>query len=114
MIGPRRAPPGRRRERFAAYPGERSERPFRSLEQTRARFRFAPVGDRAPAPTPGRSDRQRVEDLLDAEKDFGAALTDEIDAVHHQERTRAILGHNAEASASRAGLLRDLLAALSR
>lgn len=72
------------------------------------------VGDRAPAPTPGRSDRQRVEDLLDAEKDFGAALTDEIDAVHHQERTRAILGHNAEASASRAGLLRDLLAALSR
>ena len=49
MIGPRRAPPGRRRERFAAYPGERSERQFRSLEQTRARFRFAPLGDRAPA-----------------------------------------------------------------
>ena len=49
MIGPRRAPPGRRHERFVAYPGERSERHFRSLEQTRARFRFAHLGDRAPA-----------------------------------------------------------------
>lgn len=72
------------------------------------------IGEEAPAPTPGQSDRQRVEALLEAEKAFGGALTDEIDAVHHQERTRAILGHNAEASASRVELLRGVLAELPR
>jgi hypothetical protein len=46
--------------------------------------------------------------LVEAERGFGPALVEEVDAVHHQERTRAILTHNAEASASRLGLLREL------
>ncbi len=66
------------------------------------------------APVPGRSVRQRVEGLLDAERDFGTALRDEVDAVHHQERTRAILTHNAEASDTRLDLLRGILADLPR
>ena len=66
-----------------------------------------PVG----APTGG-ADRDRVQGFLDAEKDFGGALRDEVDAVHHQERTRAILEHNAHASASRVDLLRGVLAGL--
>lgn len=60
------------------------------------------------------SDRERVQALLDAENAFGGALRDEIDVVHHQERTRAILGHNADASASRIDLLRGVLADLPR
>ena len=69
--------------------------------------------DREPlAPVTGRSDRQRVEGLLDADRDFGKALRDEVDAVHHQERTRAILTHNAEASDARINLLRGILATL--
>ena len=48
--------------------------------------------------------------LLDAEADFGDALRHEADEVHHQERTRAVLNHNAEASASRADLLRAVIA----
>ncbi len=64
------------------------------------------------APEPGRTDRQRVEGLLEAEHDFGKALREEVDVVHHQERTRAILTHNAEASDSRIDLLRGILADL--
>ena len=69
--------------------------------------------DRTPlAPRPGLSDRQRVESLIEAEKAFGGALRDEVDAVHHQERTRAILAHNAAASGTRLDLLRGILADL--
>ncbi len=53
-----------------------------------------------------------VQSLFDAEKAFGDALREEVDAVHHQERTRAILGHNAEASDERIKVLRDARAAL--
>ncbi len=58
--------------------------------------------------------RARVAALLDAEKDFSDALTAEVDVVHHQERTRAILTHNAEASAARIDLLRGIAADLPR
>ena len=64
------------------------------------------------APIEGRSDRERVEGLLNAERDFGKALREEVDVVHHQERTRAIVTHNAEASDSRINLLRGILADL--
>ena len=59
-------------------------------------------------PEAGRPAHERVDALLDAERDFGGALRDEADAVHHQERTRAILNHNAEASDARIDLLREL------
>ena len=65
------------------------------------------VGTGRPAP-------ERIQDLIEAERDFGGALRDEAEAVHHQERTRAILNHNAEASNSRIDLLRDLAAAIQR
>ncbi|WP_412062512.1 hypothetical protein [Rubrivirga sp. IMCC45206] len=58
--------------------------------------------------------RARVDALLDAEKGFSDALAQEVDVVHHQERTRAILNHNAEASAARIDLLRGIAADLPR
>ncbi|WP_412070486.1 hypothetical protein [Rubrivirga sp. IMCC43871] len=64
-------------------------------------------------PTTGDA-RARVAALLDVEKDFGDALTEEVDVVHHHERTRAILNHNAEASAARIDLLRGIAADLPR
>ena len=63
-------------------------------------------------PEAGRSTADRTDALLEAERDFGGALRDEADAVHHQERTRAILNHNAEASDARIDLLRDVNATL--
>ena len=69
---------------------------------------------RQPLAATAGTDRDRVQGLLDAEKDFGSMLREETDAVHHQERTRAILGHNAEASTSRIDLLRAVLADLGR
>lgn len=65
-------------------------------------------------PDAGRPALDHVDALLDAERDFGGALRDEADAVHHQERTRAILNHNAEASDARRGALRNLAADLQR
>ena len=62
----------------------------------------------------GETDAERLFTLADRERDFGAALRAEVDAVHHQERTRAILGHNAAASDQRLGVLRDLTAGLRR
>ena len=53
-----------------------------------------------------------VKRLREAEKGFASVLRDEVDAVHHQERTRAILEHNARASDSRLGVLRDIAAEL--
>ena len=64
-----------------------------------------PVAADADAPLGAHLDR-----LTEAERDLGPALGHEAEAVHHQERTRAILNHNAEASASRLALLRDLAA----
>ena len=68
---------------------------------------------RGPAGAPaGGTDRDRIQGFLDAEKDFGTALRQEVDEVHHQERTRAILEHNADASTARTDLLRGVLASL--
>ena len=62
----------------------------------------------------GETDAERLFTLAGRERDFGAALRAEVDAVHHQERTRAILGHNAAASDQRLDVLRDLTAGLRR
>ena len=70
--------------------------------------------EREPATDAGDATRDRVQTLLGAEKSFGDALREEVDIVHHQERTRAILTHNAEASTSRIDLLRALAADLQR
>lgn len=70
------------------------------------------AGRRPDAPDTARPLRERVDGLLRSETAFGAALTDEAEAVHHQERTRAILNHNAAASASRVDLLRAVVADL--
>ena len=56
---------------------------------------------------PGATDADRLRALVDAEQEFGDALRYEADEVHHQERTRAILNHNADASRSRLDLLRQ-------
>lgn len=56
----------------------------------------------------------RVEAIVDAEIHFKTALTSEVEAVHHQERTRAILEHNARASDSRLNTLRRIAQRLSR
>lgn len=70
-----------------------------------------PSGAGVPASTAGAaSDRDRLQGFLDAEKDFSGALRDEVDVVHHQERTRAIIEHNADASQARIELLRGILA----
>lgn len=71
-------------------------------------------GRRPATPETGRPLRDRLSDLLRSENEFGGALRDESEAVHHQERTRAILNHNAEASTSRVDLLRGIVADLPR
>lgn len=65
-------------------------------------------------PTAGRTDAALLDALLDAERDFGAAMSAEAQAVHHQERTRAILNHNAAASGKRLDVLREVVAGLGR
>ncbi|MEM6287279.1 MAG: hypothetical protein AAF845_08985 [Bacteroidota bacterium] len=70
--------------------------------------------DREPAAAASGTLKEKLGTLLSAERDFGAALTEEAEAVHHQERSRAILNHNAEASAARIELLRELAAAAIR
>ena len=65
-------------------------------------------------PEAGRPTADRTDALIEAERDFGGALRDEAEAVHHQERTRAILNHNAEASDARINLLRDINATLQQ
>ena len=62
----------------------------------------------------GATDAERLLTLADRERAFGAALRDEVDAVHHQERTRAILEHNARASDQRLDVLRDLTSGVRR
>lgn len=63
---------------------------------------------------PGDTDADRLGALMDAESAFGKALLEEADAVHHQERTRAIIRHNADASDSRLSLLREYTQTSSR
>lgn len=75
--------------------------------------------ERAPEGTTGNTsgasrDADRVQSLIDAERRYASALRDEVDVVHHQERTRAILTHNAEASDARLGVLRELASDFSR
>lgn len=62
----------------------------------------------------GRTDAEMLYHVLDLERAFHDALTDEVDAVHHQERTRAILGHLARGSAERLEVLRTLTNPLPR
>jgi hypothetical protein len=62
----------------------------------------------------GSTDDERLLALADRERAFGKALRGEVDAVHHQERIRAILGHNADASDRRLDALRELTAGLRR
>ncbi|MEM0961293.1 MAG: hypothetical protein AAGK21_01975 [Bacteroidota bacterium] len=68
--------------------------------------------ERDPASAASGTEKELLQGLLDAEKTFGAALREETDVVHHQERSRAILAHNADASTSRIDLLRASIAAL--
>ena len=73
----------------------------------------APTGAHGmPVANLGTTESDRFKALREAEKRFASALRDEVDAVHHQERTRAILEHNARASDSRLGVLRDIGAEL--
>jgi hypothetical protein len=46
--------------------------------------------------------------LVAGEREFGRGVADEIDAVHHQERTRAILKAIAAGSNGRMEVLREL------
>jgi hypothetical protein len=46
--------------------------------------------------------------LVMAEREFGRGIADEIDAVHHQERTRAILKAIVAGSNGRMDVLREL------
>ena len=62
----------------------------------------------------GATDEERLRTLADRERGFGAALRAEVDAVHHQERTRAILEHNARASDQRLDVLRELTSGVRR
>ena len=73
----------------------------------------APMGTQREPAAPASGDvGSIVRRLREAETRFAAILRDEVDVVHHQERTRAILEHNARASDSRLGVLRDLVAEL--
>ena len=75
----------------------------------------APTGTEREPAAPATGDAASIlSRLREAEAGFATRLTDEVDAVHHQERTRAILEHNARASASRLGVIRDIIAATSR
>ena len=107
--------PGATRDRVdALMPFLRTE--MAKMSETLLSYGVAPptgLGRSAPADL-GRTDAERLLTLADRERAFGAGLRDEVDAVHHQERTRAILGHNAEASDRRLDVLRDLTSGLRR
>ena len=51
----------------------------------------------------------RLRALIEMDKEFGETVSEEADAVHHQERTRAILMHNAAKSGERLTFLRGLV-----
>ena len=58
------------------------------------------------------SDAEMLKALQQRDTAYGQSLRDEMDAVHHQERTRAILGHNAAKADDRLAMLRALLASI--
>ncbi len=58
------------------------------------------------------NDTELLKEMLTRDRAFGGRLTEEAEAVHHQERTRAIIGHNAAKSGDRLNMLRALLADL--
>ncbi|MDX1418646.1 MAG: hypothetical protein R3181_01660 [Rubricoccaceae bacterium] len=62
----------------------------------------------------GTTDAEILFHTLGLERDYRDALADEIDAVHHQERTRAILGHLRDGSETRLETLRSLTNRLPR
>lgn len=83
----------------------------------------APTGvsrDPAGEAVAGATDSERLRALQDAERDFARALVEESEAVHHQERTYAILRHNAgvdnpgRGSDGRQALLREIASSLRR
>ena len=85
------------------------------MSETLLSYGATPPSGMGREPTPmGDTDAARLLGLADRERDFGSALRAEVDAVHHQERTRAILGHNAAASDQRLDVLRDLTSGLRR
>lgn len=61
---------------------------------------------------PGRTDAERLFNLLETERAYHDALTEEMDAVHHQERTRAILTATAAGSEQRLDGLREVTSRL--
>jgi hypothetical protein len=65
------------------------------------------------AGAPG-GDADVVRRLLDLEKETGDAARDEIDAVHHQERTRAILKTLAKGAEARTERLRAVAGQVRR
>ncbi len=103
--------PGDARDRVAALlPLFRTE--MAKMSETLLSYGVAPPSGMGRTPTDlGRTDADRLVALADRESAFTADLRGEVDAVHHQERTRAILGHNADASDRRLAVLRDLTAA---
>lgn len=76
----------------------------------------APLGtDLEPGETGrGHTDAEMLYHVLDLERDYHQALSGEVDAVHHRERTRAILGHLARGSEARLEALRVLTNRLPR
>jgi hypothetical protein len=54
------------------------------------------------------TDGERLYRVLDLERAYHRALTEEVDAVHHQERTRAILKHLARGSGERLEAVRTV------
>lgn len=57
---------------------------------------------------------ERLITILELENDYCDAVKDEIDAVHHQERTRGILKAVAQGSNERLEVLRELAAPFPR
>ena len=106
--------PGAARSRVEAFmPLYRTE--VAKMSETLLSYGAAPPNGVGREPSDlGATDAERLLTLTDRERDFGNALRAEVDAVHHQERTRAILEHNARASDQRLDVLRDLTSGLRR
>lgn len=77
--------------------------------RTPSRLPDTPLADDASA-----SDAGVFRALIDREQEFGEAVYEEIDAVHHQERTRAILKAVGAGSNARLELLRELAGLAAR
>ncbi len=67
-----------------------------------------PTGTEIDFDAPASTEANPVRVLLDRERQFQRGLSEEIDSVHHQERTRAILKSVAAGSKGRLDLLREL------